>query len=51
MIQSKLLALITIIAYLKANVVERAIEAGANFLSESFIFGVAASIILAENWR
>ncbi|GAB5591508.1 hypothetical protein Unana1_06408 [Umbelopsis nana] len=29
----------------------KAIEAGANFLSESFIFGVAASIILAENWR
>ncbi|CAO3677669.1 unnamed protein product [Umbelopsis ramanniana] len=29
----------------------KAIEAGANFLSESFIFGVAATIILAENWR
>ncbi|KAI9310481.1 optic atrophy 3 protein-domain-containing protein [Dichotomocladium elegans] len=29
----------------------RAVEAGANFLSESFIFTVAASIILAESWR
>ncbi|KAI9245898.1 hypothetical protein BDA99DRAFT_527746 [Phascolomyces articulosus] len=29
----------------------RAVEAGANFLSESFIFGVAASIIIAESWR
>ncbi|EIE91036.1 hypothetical protein RO3G_15747 [Rhizopus delemar RA 99-880] len=29
----------------------RAIEAGANFLSEAFIFSVAASIIIAETWR
>ncbi|CAO3597182.1 unnamed protein product [Absidia cylindrospora] len=29
----------------------RAVESGANFLSESFVFGVAASIIIAENWR
>ncbi|ORZ01007.1 optic atrophy 3 protein-domain-containing protein [Syncephalastrum racemosum] len=29
----------------------RAVEAGANFLSESFVFGVAASIIIAEQWR
>ncbi|CAO3606911.1 unnamed protein product [Cunninghamella blakesleeana] len=29
----------------------KAIESGANFLSESFVFGVAASIIIAENWR
>ncbi|KAI8142545.1 optic atrophy 3 protein-domain-containing protein [Fennellomyces sp. T-0311] len=29
----------------------RAVEAGANFLSEAFIFGVAASIIVAESWR
>ncbi|KAI7877126.1 hypothetical protein K492DRAFT_209939 [Lichtheimia hyalospora FSU 10163] len=29
----------------------KAVEAGANFLSESFIFGVAASIIIAESWR
>ncbi|KAI8069150.1 optic atrophy 3 protein-domain-containing protein [Gongronella butleri] len=29
----------------------RAIEAGANFISEAFVFSVAASIILAENWR
>ncbi|KAL1932960.1 hypothetical protein VTP01DRAFT_8638 [Rhizomucor pusillus] len=29
----------------------RAVEAGANFLSESFVFGVAAAIIIAESWR
>ncbi|KAI8084620.1 optic atrophy 3 protein-domain-containing protein [Halteromyces radiatus] len=29
----------------------RAIESGANFISEAFVFGVAASIIIAENWR
>ncbi|KAG2202129.1 hypothetical protein INT47_008101 [Mucor saturninus] len=29
----------------------RAIESGANFLSEAFVFSVAASVILAENWR
>ncbi|KAG0165591.1 hypothetical protein DFQ28_008553 [Apophysomyces sp. BC1034] len=29
----------------------RAIESGANFMSESFVFGVAASIIVAESWR
>ncbi|KAI9490034.1 optic atrophy 3 protein-domain-containing protein [Zychaea mexicana] len=29
----------------------RAVDAGANFLSESFVFGVAASIIIAESWR
>ncbi|KAI8394339.1 optic atrophy 3 protein-domain-containing protein [Radiomyces spectabilis] len=29
----------------------KAIESGANFLSESFVFGVAASVILAESWR
>lgn len=29
----------------------RAIEAGANFLSEAFVFSVAASLVLAENWR
>lgn len=28
-----------------------AVEAGANFLSESFVFGVAAAIIIAESWR
>ncbi|KAF7727486.1 hypothetical protein EC973_007464 [Apophysomyces ossiformis] len=27
------------------------IESGANFLSEAFVFGVAASIIVAESWR
>ncbi|KAI9300542.1 hypothetical protein BJ944DRAFT_170657 [Cunninghamella echinulata] len=29
----------------------KAIESGATFLSESFVFGVGVSIILAENWR
>ncbi|OBZ88060.1 OPA3-like protein [Choanephora cucurbitarum] len=29
----------------------RAIESGANFLSEAFVFSVAASIIIAESWR
>ncbi|SCZ96875.1 BZ3500_MvSof-1268-A1-R1_Chr4-1g06808 [Microbotryum saponariae] len=29
----------------------RAIDAGANFISETFLFAFAASIILAENWR
>ncbi|KAI8071959.1 hypothetical protein BDF21DRAFT_344246 [Thamnidium elegans] len=29
----------------------RAIESGANFLSEAFVFSVAVSVILAENWR
>lgn len=29
----------------------RAIESGANFLSEAFVFAVAASVILAESWR
>ncbi|CEG68699.1 hypothetical protein G6F70_002032 [Rhizopus microsporus] len=29
----------------------RAIESGANFLSEAFIFSVAASVIVAESWR
>ncbi|KAG2218571.1 hypothetical protein INT45_014160 [Circinella minor] len=29
----------------------RAVEAGANFMSEAFIFSVAASIIIAETWR
>ncbi|KAL0083553.1 optic atrophy 3 protein-domain-containing protein [Phycomyces blakesleeanus] len=29
----------------------RAIESGANFLSESFVFSVAATIIIAESWR
>ncbi|KAI8333705.1 optic atrophy 3 protein-domain-containing protein [Chlamydoabsidia padenii] len=29
----------------------RAIESGANFMSEAFVFGVGASIIIAENWR
>ncbi|CAO3597210.1 unnamed protein product [Absidia cylindrospora] len=29
----------------------RAIESGANFISEAFVFSVAASIIIAENWR
>jgi hypothetical protein len=32
-------------------VVFRAIESGANFMSEAFVFGVGASIIIAENWR
>ncbi|GAA5947640.1 hypothetical protein JCM10213_002241 [Rhodosporidiobolus nylandii] len=29
----------------------RAIDAGANFLSEGFLFSVAATIILGETWR
>ncbi|KAI9365163.1 optic atrophy 3 protein-domain-containing protein [Pilaira anomala] len=29
----------------------RAIESGANFLSEAFVFSVAVSVILAESWR
>ena len=29
----------------------KAIEAGANFLSEAFIFGVGAAIIVFESWR
>ncbi|KAM0792183.1 hypothetical protein ACM66B_004880 [Microbotryomycetes sp. NB124-2] len=29
----------------------RAIDAGANFISESFLFAFAAAIILAESWR
>lgn len=29
----------------------KAIEAGANFLSEAFIFGVGAAIIIFESWR
>ncbi|SCV69410.1 BQ2448_2430 [Microbotryum intermedium] len=29
----------------------RAIDAGANFISETFLFAFAAGIILAENWR
>lgn len=29
----------------------RAVEAGANFLSEAFIFSVAAAVIIAESWR
>ncbi|RCH95109.1 hypothetical protein CU098_008747 [Rhizopus stolonifer] len=29
----------------------RAIESGANFLSEGFVFSVAATIIIAESWR
>jgi len=29
----------------------RAIDRGANFLAESFLFGVAASLIIAETWR
>ncbi|KAI8371921.1 optic atrophy 3 protein-domain-containing protein, partial [Blakeslea trispora] len=29
----------------------RAIESGASFLSEAFVFSVAASIIIAESWR
>ncbi|KAI8984098.1 optic atrophy 3 protein-domain-containing protein [Mycotypha africana] len=29
----------------------KAIESGANFLSEAFVFTVAASVILAESWR
>ncbi|KAI7903614.1 optic atrophy 3 protein-domain-containing protein [Cokeromyces recurvatus] len=29
----------------------RAIESGANFLSEAFVFAVAASVIIAESWR
>ncbi|ORX53234.1 OPA3-domain-containing protein [Hesseltinella vesiculosa] len=29
----------------------RAIESGANFISEAFVFSVAAGIILAESWR
>lgn len=32
-------------------IINRAIESGANFLSEAFVFSVAASVILAENWR
>ncbi|KIJ31841.1 hypothetical protein M422DRAFT_36100 [Sphaerobolus stellatus SS14] len=29
----------------------KAIDRGANFLAESFLFGVAASLIIAETWR
>ncbi|RMD40317.1 hypothetical protein DV735_g4809, partial [Chaetothyriales sp. CBS 134920] len=29
----------------------KAIESGANFISETFLFGVAASLILLESWR
>ncbi|OCT48957.1 OPA3 domain protein [Cladophialophora carrionii] len=29
----------------------KAIETGANFISEAFLFGVAASLILFESWR
>lgn len=29
----------------------KAIESGANFISETFLFGVAASLILFESWR
>lgn len=29
----------------------KAIETGANFISETFLFGVAASLILFESWR
>ena len=29
----------------------RAIELGANFFSEAFIFGVAVALLLVENWR
>ncbi|GAN07585.1 OPA3-domain-containing protein [Mucor ambiguus] len=29
----------------------RAVESGANFLSEAFVFAVAASVIFAESWR
>ncbi|EME79572.1 uncharacterized protein MYCFIDRAFT_23654, partial [Pseudocercospora fijiensis CIRAD86] len=29
----------------------RAIELGANFFSEAFIFGVAVGLLLFENWR
>lgn len=33
------------------NFLVRAIESGANFLSEAFVFSVAASVIIAESWR
>ncbi|KAI8994779.1 hypothetical protein BDB01DRAFT_715468 [Pilobolus umbonatus] len=29
----------------------RAVDSGANFLSEAVVFSVAASIIMAEGWR
>lgn len=37
--------------YIYIYFLNRAVEAGANFLSESFVFGVAAAIIIAEQWR
>jgi optic atrophy 3 protein len=29
----------------------RAIENGANFIAESFLFGVAAALVIGETWR
>ncbi|KAI7863521.1 hypothetical protein BDF14DRAFT_1733806 [Spinellus fusiger] len=29
----------------------KAVESGANFLGESFVFSVAATVIIAESWR